>query len=51
MIEVVDDLVVHRATMLRMGVQHKRYRGIGFHIMVITALEATIRAIENYIRH
>ena len=50
-IEVVDDLVVHRAAELRMRMQHHRDRRILLLGRVIAAFETAGRSGENNFRH
>jgi hypothetical protein len=44
-------LVVHRPAVLRVGMKDQRNRRVFFLALVITTLEATLRAGEHHIRH
>src|SRR5262249_24907104 len=50
-VEGVDHLVIHRAAMLRMGMQQQRDRRIGLACRVITAFEAPDGAVDNHLGH
>src|SRR5690606_36552722 len=47
----VDDLVVHRAAMLRMRMQHQRDRRVGQGPVLVAAFEAPLGAVHDYIWH
>ena len=51
MIQVVDDLVVHRAAMLWMRVQHQRDRGCRLIDMVVAGFETAFRAVHDDVGH
>ena len=51
LVELVDDLVVHRPAVLRMRVQQQRDRGIRNLRRVVTAFEATFGAVDDDFRH
>ena len=50
-IDLIDDLVVHRAVKLRMRVQHHRDRRILLLCRMVAALETACRAGENNFGH
>ena len=50
-IELVDDLMVHRAAELGMGVEHDADRGVALARRVITALDAPRGAGEDDLGH
>jgi hypothetical protein len=50
-IELVDDLVIHRAAELRMRMQHDADRGILLLGRMITAFDAASRTCENNLGH
>jgi hypothetical protein len=50
-IDLIDDLVVHRAPELRMGMKHDADRGVLLPRRVIAALDASGGASENDFGH
>ena len=51
LVQGVDDLVVHRAAMLGMRMEHERHRGRRHARMVIAPLDPALRTIDDHIRH
>src|SRR3546814_943223 len=51
LVQRVDDLVVHRAAMLRMRVQHERDRGVAFLRMQVAAFDASLGTVDDDLGH
>jgi hypothetical protein len=51
LVQGVDDLVVHRAAVLRMRMEDDRHRGRGRAGMMIARLDPPLRAIDDYVGH
>ncbi len=51
MVKREHHLVVHRAAMLRAGVQHERDRAVRFLPRVVTSFQSSFRPVENDFRH
>ena len=51
LIQGVDDLVVHRAAVLRMRVQHQRHRRRRRALVMVARLDTPLGAVDDHVRH